>query len=160
MKHLLWISLLAMLSRCITVSANTVDMNFKGTLIEPPLCQINAGQDIIVYFGKIGINKLDGNNYRKDIGFPLDCVSSPPWSLTMTLNSNKIALFSPGTIQSSINGMGIKIFVDGEPVIFSKDIIINPEKIPKLEAVPISKKGVTLIEGKFTASATLTLQYQ
>ncbi|CAI1981562.1 fimbrial protein [Serratia fonticola] len=144
-----------------TVSdACSVDMEFKGTLIEPPPCIVNGGQDINVSFDKVGINKIDGDSYRKEINFILDCIDSPPWTMSMTLSSSSVASFSPGTIQSTINGLGIKIYSDGKPIAFSQPILIDPARRPKLEAVPLSEYGVTLSEGKFTASATLTVQYQ
>lgn len=152
------VSTLAILSSFLIAEA--ADMQFKGKLIEPPSCQVNAGQDINIYFEKVGINKVDGNNYRKEINIPMDCISTNPWSLNLAITTNSPAIFSPGTVQSNIDGLGIQILIDGNPIAFNRNFVINPEAPPKIEVVPLRENGVTLTEGKFTASATLTIQYQ
>lgn len=146
------------LSSCSVVEA--ADMQFKGKLIEPPSCQVNAGQDINIYFDKVGINKVDGNNYRKEINIPMDCISTNPWSLNLAITTNSVATFAAGTVQSNIDGLGMQILIDGSPIEFNRNFLINPEAPPKLEVVPLSENGIPLTEGKFTASATLTIQYQ
>ncbi|MEX2950832.1 fimbrial protein [Serratia fonticola] len=138
-----------------------VNMSFKGTLIEPPPCTVNGGLDINVSFNKVGVNKIDGDAYRQDIVLKLDCIAAaPPWTLALMLSTTSVASFSSSTIQSSIEGLGIKVYLDGQPLPFDKAIEINPSQLPRLEAVPISYPGVELTEGKFTASATLAVQYQ
>lgn len=141
-------------------TVNAADMAFSGILVEPPPCKINEGVDMTLSFEKVGINKVDGDNYRRSIEYTLNCKDSPSRDLTMMLTTTSVASFSSGTIQTNIAGLGVKIYANGVPVEFSKAIVITPGEKPKLEAVPLSQPGVTLTEGMFFASATLTFKFQ
>lgn len=56
------------------LAAEEVAMQFRGGLIAPPPCTINAGAKIDVDFGsRVGIKKVDGVNYRQAIDYHLDC---------------------------------------------------------------------------------------
>lgn len=145
---------------CLAVALNTANMIFSGTLITPPPCKINGGIDMTISFDKVGISKVDGENYRREIPYNLDCVNISPWSLSMMLTTSSIASFAPSTIQTNVPGFGIKIYIDGKEMTFSKAFFITGTNHPVLEAVPVSQKGINLPEGKFSASATLTVQYQ
>lgn len=142
------------------LNANAADMVFKGVLVEPPPCKINEGIDMTLSFDKIGVNKVDGDNYRKEIEYTLSCKDSPSRNLTMMLDTSSVASFSSGTIQSNIAGLGIKVYINGAPAEFSKPLVIKQGEKPKLEAVPVSQPGIDLTEGKFYASATLTFKFQ
>ena len=48
-------------------------MQFRGGLIAPPPCVINAGAKIDVDFGSAWDQKVDGVNYRQAIDYHLDC---------------------------------------------------------------------------------------
>ena len=48
-------------------SSALANLRFDGTLIEPPPCTINSGGTIVVDFGDVGVNKVDGVNYRKTV---------------------------------------------------------------------------------------------
>jgi type 1 fimbria pilin len=41
------------------------NMSFSGTLIEPPPCLVNNGNDIDVPFDKIGVKSMNGMNHRR-----------------------------------------------------------------------------------------------
>lgn len=56
------------------LAAEEIAMHFRGGLIAPPPCVINAGAKIDVDFGsRVGIKKVDGVNYRQVIDYQLDC---------------------------------------------------------------------------------------
>lgn len=50
------------------------NMKLYGTLIEPPLCTISNGGAVEVNFGeRVGVKKVDGNNYRQPVNYPVNC---------------------------------------------------------------------------------------
>lgn len=142
------------------VPALAVDMKFSGTLAEPPPCQINGSKDITVVFNKVGINKVNGNNYRQKVDFSLDCGVIPSWELTLTLSTSSVSDFSDATVQTNIPGLGIKVYIDGKPMLFDKAYPVSSVVTPTLEAVPVKDAAHELTEGHFFATASLKAEYQ
>lgn len=138
------------------------DMSFKGTLIEPPPCNINNEQDVLVNFGdSVGVNKVDGVNYIQPVEYHLTCdVTSPRDGLTIVMTTTDPASYDASALNTTSPGLGIRILVDGEPVSFGKNIPVDITKVPVMQAVPVKDPGISLSEGAFTASATLQVVYQ
>lgn len=143
-----------------TTGNRTTAVQFRGHLIVPPPCLLNGGEDIEVPFDRVSISRIDGKNFMKEIVYTQSCISPAPWTLSMTITSSTVASFSPGTLQTNIGGLGIKIYIDGKPLEFEKKYTVTAGSPPKLDAVPINQTGVTLAEGKFTAAATMMLKYE
>ncbi len=137
------------------------DMEFRGTLLEPPPCTINSGNNITVDFGlKVGIKKVDGVNYMQDINYDLVCEpNTHSWVLKLKLTGNNTS-FDNAAVQTNINGLGIKILRDGQPFVLGSEITTTPASKPRLKAVPVQQPGVLLTEGAFEAAATLQADYQ
>lgn len=137
------------------------DMAFRGTLLEPPPCTINSGNNIIVDFGvKVGIKKVDGVNYMQDINYSLVCEpNTHSWVLKLKLTGSSTT-FDNAAVQTNISDLGIKILRDGQPFVLGSEIITTPASKPQLKAVPVQKPGVLLTEGPFEAAVTLQADYQ
>lgn len=136
-------------------------MEFRGTLLEPPPCTINSGNNITVDFGlKVGIKKVDGVNYMQDINYDLVCEpNTHSWVLKLKLTGNPTS-FDNAAVQTNISGLGIKILRDGQPFIMGSEITTTPISKPQLRAVPVQQPGILLTEGAFEAVATLQADYQ
>lgn len=134
-------------------------MNFRGTLIAPPPCQVNNGADIDVPFEKIGVNTVDGINHRRPVSYVLDCTAGPAWDMVLTL-IGRPASFEPATLQTNVANLGIKIYQNGKPFELDTPLGIDPQSPPRLEAVPVKKPGSELSEGAFEVTATLRADYQ
>ncbi|AHG21886.1 pilus assembly protein [Chania multitudinisentens RB-25] len=137
------------------------DMTFRGTLIEPPPCSINSGNNIFVDFGeRVGIKKVDGVNYMQGINYTLVCEPNTyGWVLKLKLMGSSTA-FDNAAVQTNISNLGIKILRDDQPFVLGSDISITPANKPQLKAVPVQRPGVLLNEGPFEAVATLLADYQ
>lgn len=142
------------------LAAEEVAMQFRGGLIAPPPCTINAGAKIDVDFGsRVGIKKVDGVNYRQAIDYHLDCEpGARPWELRLTLKGNGTA-FDGAALQSNKADLGIRVYQNDEPFLIYSSISIDPSSPPRLEAVPVSRPGATLTEGAFFATATLLAEF-
>ncbi|HIE3987577.1 fimbrial protein [Serratia nevei] len=142
------------------LAAEEIAMQFRGGLIAPPPCVINAGTRIDVDFGsRVGIKKVDGENYRQTIDYQLDCEPGAlPWEVRLKLKGNPMA-FDSAAVQSNKADLGIRIYQNGNPFVLNSDILIDPANPPRLEAVPVSRAGATLTEGVFYATATLQADF-
>ncbi len=143
-------------------AADEAEMRFRGTLRAPPPCTINDGGIMEINFGqRIGINKVDGVNYRQAVTYRLNCNLNDglPWELTLTLKGNATA-FDKAALQTDKTDLGIRLYHDDEPFEIDSSLNIDPANPPRLEAVPVARPGSVLSEGAFTATATLQADYQ
>lgn len=139
-----------------------IDMTFRGTLIEPPPCTINDGNRVDVDFGeRVGINKVDGVNYRQVMNYQIICDSagSGSWALTLSL-TGVAAGFDDQALQTNKTDLGIRIYQNDKPFTPGTTLDIDISNPPRLEAVPVKREGVTLTEGAFESWATLRADYQ
>jgi len=138
------------------------DMVFRGTLIEPPPCTINDGNRVDVDFGeRVGINKVDGVNYRQVMNYQITCdnAGSGNWALTLSL-TGAAAGFDEQALQTNKADLGVRIYQNDTPFTPGSTLDINISNLPQLEAVPVKREGATLTEGAFESWATLRADYQ
>lgn len=144
------------------LAAGEADMTFRGTLIEPPPCTINDGNQIDVDFGeRVGIHKVNGTNYRQALNYQIICENSGDngWALTLSL-SGAPAGFDKDALLSSKENLGIRIYQNDQPFTPNSTLKIDLNSPPRLEAVPVKSDASTLTEGAFEAWATLRADYQ
>lgn len=137
-------------------------MALRGTLIEPPPCTINDGNRIDVNFGeRVGINKVDGVNYRQVLNYQLSCqnIGNGNWALTLSL-SGVPAGFDNQALQTNKESFGIRLYQNDKPFTPGSSLNIDLTNPPRLEAVPVKREGAALTEGAFEAWATLRADYQ
>ena len=138
------------------------DMTFHGTLITPPPCTINDGNQVDVDFGeRVGINKVDGVNYRQRLNYQITCDSTlgSSWALTLSLSGGAAGFDNKALLTDKTN-LGVRIYQNDTPFIPNSTLKINLNNPPILEAVPIKRAGATLTEGAFEAWATLRADYE
>jgi len=141
-------------------AAGDIDMTFRGRLIEPPPCTINNGNRVDVDFGdRVGVNRVDGNEYRREVNYQIVCDRGGSWTMTLSLNGTT-AGFDADALLSNKTDLGIRVYQDGKPFRPGSVLTIDPNKPPTLEAVPVKRPGSTLTEGAFEAWATLQAEYQ
>ncbi|MFI8377059.1 fimbrial protein [Pseudomonas helleri] len=141
-------------------NAALANMAFNGTLIEPPPCTINSGNTVEIDFRDVGVNRIDGLNYKERVSYSITCSASTlPWEMVLSVNAVATA-FDPAAVQSSVVDLGVRLLQDGQPFSLNTVLVINPTTPPTLEAVPVKRPGVSLDPGGFTATATLLAQYQ
>ena len=133
-------------------------MNFSGTLVVPP-CVVNGNNTIDVDFGDVMTTRVDGKNYRKQVSYTLTCEDGVSKALKLQVGGTAAA-FNGELLNTSVTGLGIRV-QNG-----SSNLAVNtwknftyPDK-PALWVVPVQQPGVTLVGGKFSATATLNVAYQ
>lgn len=136
------------------------NMSFYGTLIEPPACSINDGQRIEVDFGdRVGVNKVDGVNYRQPVNYRITCDPGSGWSMLLTLSATASG-YDNAALATSVDDLGIRILQNGAPMQLNRPYAIGAQNPPLLEAIPVKRPGSSLKEGAFEATATLQVMYQ
>ncbi|MBP2169257.1 type 1 fimbria pilin [Erwinia toletana] len=149
---------------CITLiqsatHAESVAVNFRGTLIEPPACTINGGQRIDIEFGNVRDELIDGQNYIQAINYQLNCPDAPaPLILTLSIQGG-LAEFDPTAVNTNLRELGIRVLHDGIPLEINTPIMLDITRPPLLQAVPVKRNGTTLSPGRFAAVATLYAGY-
>jgi len=136
-------------------------MMFHGTLITPPPCTINDDNQIDVNFGeRLGINKVDGVNYRQSINYQITCegTGSGNWMLTLSL-SGGVSSFDREALATDKPNLGIRIYQNNKLFTPNSTLSIDQANPPRLEAVPVKSLGATLTEGAFESWVTLRADY-
>ncbi|MEL5640081.1 fimbrial protein [Serratia ureilytica] len=137
------------------------DMIFYGTLNRPPVCTIYNGQKIDIDFGeKVGVNKVDGNNYLQKVNYSLSCEPGVAgMALGLTL-SGAASGFDKAALQTNMPDLAIRLQLqDGTPFELNKRLDITLASPPELYAVPIKRPGAELKSGAFSVTATLLADY-
>jgi len=125
-----------------------------------PACMINQGQMITVEFGDtLNADKVDGQNYLQDIDFKLKCPGTvAPSVVTLTL-AGAVSPFDITALDTNMPGLGIRMLLDGVPLVINQSVPIDIAHLPRLQAVPVQRHGAMLAKGKIKASATLRAVY-
>ncbi|CAI0928022.1 fimbrial protein [Serratia entomophila] len=140
---------------------NQQQMQFRGTLNEPPPCTIDNGQQIEVNFGdRIGVNKVDGQNYLQTVNYEIRCEPGSR-GLGLGLKVSAIAsAYDRAAIQTNLGDLAIQLQQNGQPMLLNQRIAIDAARPPVLQVVPVQRPGAALSAGAFRATATLLADYQ
>jgi type 1 fimbria pilin len=157
-----WVLLIAGLcTASVQAEYNQQQVQFRGTLNEPPLCSINNGQQIEVNFGdRVGINKVDGQNYLQTMNYEINCApGSRGLGLGLTMTA-VASTYDRAAIQTNVGDLAIQLQQNGQPMPLNQRIAIDAARPPVLQVVPVKRPGAELPPGAFRATATLLADYQ
>lgn len=136
------------------------EMAFHGTLIEAPVCSINDGHRVDVNFGdRVGINKIDGVNYRQKLNYQITCESNSSGGFLILSLSGNVATFDHDALQTNRADLAVRIYQGDKPFTPNSGLQLDLAHPPLLEAVLVKRAGATLSEGAFEAWATLRAEY-
>lgn len=161
------LALFPLLSLLFSLPAQSVEVNFTGTLIDNPPCTVNNSEAIAIDFGEIGITKIDGVNYPQPLTLTLDCASTLGGDTVLSLEYDGMAAnsFDIQALQTSRKGLGIRLYQSAGSQLFpinsgySITMAGGSSTSLDLYAVPVAASGADLLEGEFTATASFELQY-
>ena len=144
------------------VAAFSVQANFSGQLIEPPLCQINGEKPIMVEFGSVVISQINGDSYRKPVSWTLTCSNNPDKSMRVQISGTGSA-FNSALLATSQRDLAIQILSgkNGENALALNNWLpFTLPALPVIQVVPVKKNAAVLTSGDFSAFAALVVEYQ
>lgn len=148
---------------CGSIVQATENLSFRGTLLKNPPCEINGGQPVEIDFGEVGINKIDGENYSQTFTLTYDCQGASTDKILRYLGN--VTAFDAAAVQSNMANFGIRLAhrtSEGEvsPLTVGSSLLLAADVgSSSFIVTPVKKAGVELLEGAFTAGATLQLNY-
>ncbi|MGX9738681.1 fimbrial protein [Pseudocitrobacter corydidari] len=154
---------LILLSGCVGVAQGAVDdITFHGNLVSPPACTISNGNTIEVEFRDLIIDDINGSNYRQDVPYTITCDTESrddAWEMTLTWLGSQTR-YDDSAIDTDVAGLGIELQQNGQPFKLNTPLAISPTAPPTLKAVPVKASDAVLTDGRFSAYATLRVDYQ
>lgn len=127
----------------------------------PPPCSVKGSR---VEFGNVVINEIDGNNYRRNADYTLDCRNSLMNDLQLQLKGTTTVINGETVISTNIAGFGIRIENAADNSLFAVGennwTAFNINSQPQLKAVPVKENGVQLTAAEFNATMTMVVDYQ
>lgn len=157
--------LLALSHSHIVQAAQTGDaviFNFTGSFILSTPCTVNNDDVLNIPFGNVGIKRINGVDYMQTIPYVVDCHGAPddtPINLTVSGNTTT---FDLAAVVTSAGGLGIEIQANGQPLQLNKALQTTLGELASLQltAVPVKDPAIELTGQPFTATATLTADYE
>ncbi|HGM5490597.1 TPA: fimbrial protein [Serratia fonticola] len=136
-------------------------INFRGTLVEQPPCEVtgNNGAIIDVDFGDVMTTRIDGENYKKNIDFTLNCAQAVNNALKLRITGD-VASFDNSVLAGGKTGLGIALLQGTQRLRPGTWLNFSPASVPTLAAVPTSDSNVNLDGGAFRVVASLVVDYQ
>ncbi|MGO2306794.1 MAG: fimbrial protein [Providencia sp.] len=174
LTHIMRMVCLAMLNAILVVSpviASTVaGVSVKGQLLDFPPCEVyganGKGTPVHIGFDEVAIQRLDGQRYRQDMTLTVWCDGTLGQNVPIELiYSGAPSAFDPQALMTDKANLGVRLYQDNSGDVVAPNSTFrltltgnSSEQLPWY-AVPVKAAGANLVEGKFTASATLSLNY-
>ncbi len=135
-------------------------LTIKAIVLAKPSCVINGGDPIEVKFrNDIVSTRVNGYNYMEEIPAKVQCSGLTSDSLRLKIQGES-AYFGSNVLATEQDDLGIALLSNGRPLRLNNNIPFTYPNVPLLNAVPVKIQGAKLISGKFSASATLTVEYE
>ncbi|HHL2499697.1 TPA: fimbrial protein [Yersinia enterocolitica] len=140
------------------LAASNVSVTVKYTILVPA-CTINENKAMSVDFDKVLTQKVNGENYIKQVNYSLQCAGSGSDVYYMKIEGTA-APFNNSALQTNITDFGIALLANDKPLKINDSITFSPDKKPVLHVVPIKRANSQVKGGDFTASAIMKISYQ
>jgi type 1 fimbria pilin len=155
---------LLVLAVCFTVvggaAALETNMSFNGILIEDPSCVLNNNQPIMVDFGDVVISEINGVNYTQPVEYTLSCEAKADKAMKLMIYGSAAPFNSSALATNKTNKLAIIFQANNSKLSVNNWVNFTYPEIPKLTATPIKKSDATLKAGKFSAGATMMMDFQ
>lgn len=134
-------------------------VNVTGVIVEG-VCEINNGETVHVNFGNnLQASQINGQNYMQTIEYALVCEDLISNDLEMQFEGTATE-FSDNYLATDREGLGIKLYMNGQEMPMNTWMPFSWPEIPVLQAAPVKDDNTEIETGVFNASATLKIQYQ
>lgn len=131
----------------------------SATIIAPPPCKVNDNNKIEIDFEKVGVNRIDGINYKKKIDYQVSCEDPGEMRQLAMKVSGAAASFDAKLLKTTSTGLAIKFENESGQISLNTPVNFIYGQTPELYAVLVKDSTVKLTSGDFTSSATLKIDY-
>lgn len=156
---------LVLLTALNTVQANTAQLITVKFKMQRQPCLVTDGRSgnlverVEINFGNaVGINHINGSYEKAVLPYNIGCNAGYFDRLRMNFEYTG-ASFDKNLVQTSNEALGVRFLSNGAVVTAGEWFRIEVLHSPRLEAVLVRKPGAKLQPGKFTAVATLQIDY-
>ncbi|EMD1301833.1 fimbrial protein [Serratia marcescens] len=130
------------------------------TIVAQPPCVINNNNLIEVNFGNdVMTTRIDGSYKKQPVVYSVECKNAPNNAMKLQIQGNS-AGFDSEVLKTNKDGLGVALLRNGNRQPINSWINFTYPTKPTLEAVPVKRVGATLRGGKFSAGATMKVEYQ
>ncbi|WP_447872339.1 fimbrial protein [Serratia fonticola] len=137
----------------------TATVTVKVTVVAPP-CEINNNNLIEVNFGNdVMTTRVDGDYKKMPIVYSVQCKGGASNAVRMLIDGDG-ATFDGQVLGTGKTDFGIALLSNGSRMPINTWLDFNYQDLPKLEAVPVKRKGASLTGGPFSAGATMKVEYR
>jgi len=141
------------------------NMSFHGTLYEDVPCEFDDAPVLNIDFGVVGVNKIDGVQFKKNIDVVMTCQSGFSARFKAFYLGQKSS-FDATALATSVDGLAIKAMYLCSNSWCDLDVgdaaLLNRsgfERTAYLAFTLIKQDGIELKAGDFQANASLQLEY-
>lgn len=130
------------------------------TIVAPPPCVINNNSPIEVAFGNdVMINRINGSYKKQPVNYSVECENAPDNAMKMQIQGTA-ASFDVDVLKTTKDDLGVELLRDGKRQPINRWVNFTYPHIPLFEAVLVKGAGDKLSGGKFSAGATMKVEYQ
>jgi len=140
------------------MAAAITTVTVKVTVVAQP-CVINDDKPIDVNFGEITTTGVDGKNFRLPVNYTLNCTGVSSNAMKLQIQGSG-AGFDATVLKTNKPRLGIELQQGDSKFPLNSWLNFTYPNKPALWAVPVKQSGLTLAAGEFTATATMTVDYQ
>lgn len=130
----------------------------RGEVLARP-CSINNGQPIEVDFGEVMTTRIEGELYKQPLEYQVTCAGGTKPNLNMFIEGVSSA-FDQRYLKTDVDGLAVLFKANSEDFPVKRKHAFSFDTPPKLYAVLVKQSGADLPARKFTANATLKVEYQ
>ncbi|ELY3543081.1 fimbrial protein [Cronobacter turicensis] len=143
-------------------TGDSMNITFQGKYIISTPCTVSNDKVMDISFGNISINGVNGVDHGQPIPYSVDCHGAPDDSPLSLMVTGSVQSFDDAAVVTSADGLGLQIQANGQSMKLNKPLNTTLGALQSLTlmAVPVKDPAKTLTEQPFTATATLTAQYQ
>ena len=135
-----------------------LNVKIKGEVIAKP-CSINNGQAIEIDFGDVMTTRIQDEFYKQPIDYTVSCTSGVQPKLNIFVDGVS-ASFNQNLLKTSIDDLAVLFKAGTNDFPLKSKRVFNFTSPPELAVVLVKKSGADLPAKRFTANATLKVEYQ
>lgn len=136
-------------------------INVTVTIVAPPPCIINNNKLIEVEFGDDVIaTRIDGSYKKRPVVYSFECKNAPSNAMKIQIKGTQGTGFASHVLRTDRAGLGVALLRNSKPQPINTWVNFLSPNQPEFEAALVKQDGTTLRGGRFSAGATMMVEYQ